>query len=160
MNDDMPWVDLTPEEIQQLRTNKQQLTEYGKQKIRELMNLRFYDKGKETLTVDDSSWGKVQTPEMKLEIKEMTHEEMLEEAAKREAANEVIVAKVSDEDLEKVMGAAKRQELAKKSFEELTREERIKLALEEVDWIVIGGQDGQEFYGSIQFIRKVLKSLA
>ena len=159
MNDDMPWVDLTPEEIQQLRTNKQQLTEYGKQKIRELMNLRFYDKGKETLTVDDSSWGKVQTPEMKLEIKEMTHEEMLEEAAKREAANEVIVAKVSDEDLEKVMDAAKRQELAKKSFEELTREERIKLALEEVDWIVIGGQDGQEFYGSIQFIRKVLKSL-
>ena len=159
MNDDMPWVDLTPEEIQQLRTNKQQLTEYGKQKIRELMNLRFYDKGKETLTVDDSSWGKVQTPEMKLEIKEMTHEEMLEEAAKREAANEVIVAKVSDEDLEKVMGAAKRQELAKKSFEELTREERIKLALEEVDWIVLGGQDGEEFYGSIQFIRKVLRSL-
>jgi len=55
---------------------------------------------------------------------------------------------------------AARQELAKKSFEELTREERIKLALEEVDWIVIGGQDGEEFYGSIQFIRKVLKSLA
>ena len=158
--DDAPWLNLSLEEIQQLRTNKQQLTEYGKQKIRELMNLRFYDKGKETLTVDDSSWGKVQTPEMKLEIKEMTHEEMLEEAAKREAANEVIVAKVSDEDLEKVMDAAKRQELAKKSFEELTRDEKIKLALEEVDWIVIGGQDGQEFYGSIQFIRKVLKSLA
>lgn len=37
MNDDMPWVDLTPEEIQELRTKKQQLTEYGKQKIRELM---------------------------------------------------------------------------------------------------------------------------
>ena len=85
----------------------------------------------------------------------MTHEEMLEEAARREA----IVAKVSDEDFEKVMDAAERQELAKKSFEDLTREERIKLALEEVDWIVIGGQDGQEFYGSIQFIRKVLKSL-
>ena len=85
----------------------------------------------------------------------MTHEEMMEEAAKREA----IVAKVSDEDLEKVMDAAARQELAKKSFEDLTREERIKLALEEIDWIVIGGQDGEEFYGSIQFIRKVLKSL-
>ena len=87
MNDDMPWVDLTPEEIQQLRTNKQQLTEYGKQKIRELMNdgkLRFYDKGKETFTIDDSSWGKIQTPEIKLEIKEMTHEEMLEEAERRE----------------------------------------------------------------------------
>ena len=188
MNDDMPWVDLTPEEIQELRTNKQELTEYGKQKIRELMNdgkLRFYDKGKETFTIDGSCWGKCQTPETQLHIKEMTHEEMLEEAAKREAENkafealdklydengdalkqlaeiernEVIVAKVSDEDLEKVMDAAARQELAKKSFEDLTREERIKLALEEVDWIVIGGQDGQEFYGSIQFIRKVLKSL-
>ena len=92
-------------------------------------------------------------------MSDLTHEEMLEIAAQREAENEVIVAKVSDEDLQKVMGAAARQELAKKSFEELTREERIKLALEEVDWIVIGGQDGQEFYGSIQFIRKVLKSL-
>ena len=89
----------------------------------------------------------------------MTHEEMLAIAAQREAENEVIVAKVSEEDFEKVMDAAARQELAKKSFEELTRDEKIKLALEEVDWIVIGGQDGQEFYGSIQFIRKVLKSL-
>ena len=117
--------------------------------------LRFYDKGKETFAIEDPYWGKYQTPKTPLHIKEMTHEEMLEEAAKREA----IVAKVSDEDLEKVMDAAARQELAKKSFEELTRDERIKLALEEVDWIVIGGQDGEEFYGSIQFIRKVLKSL-
>jgi hypothetical protein len=38
MNDDMPWVDLTPEEVQELRNNKQELTEYGKEKIRELMN--------------------------------------------------------------------------------------------------------------------------
>ncbi len=89
----------------------------------------------------------------------MTHEEMLSVAAQREAANEVIVAKVSDEDLEKVMDAAARQELAKKSFEELTKDEKIKLALEEVDWIVIGGQDGNEYYNSIQFIRKVLRSL-
>ena len=84
---------------------------------------------------------------------------LFEEAAKREAENEVIVAKVSDEDLEKVMDAATRQELAKKSFEELTRDERIKLALEEVVWIGIGGQDSEEFYGSIQFLRKVLRSL-
>ena len=34
------------------------------------------------------------------------------------------------------------------------------LALEEIDWIVIGGQDGEEFYGSIQFLRQVLRSLA
>jgi len=100
MNDDMPWViGLTDEEVQELRSKKQELTQYGKEKIRELM----------------------------------THEEMLEEAARRELAN--------------------------KSFEELTKEERIKLALEEVDWIVIGGQDGQEFYSSIQFLRKVLRSL-
>lgn len=46
-----------------------------------------------------------------------------------------------------------------KSFDEHTREELIDLALEEIDWIVIGGQDGQEFYGSIQFIRRVLRSL-
>jgi hypothetical protein len=96
--------------------------------------LRVYDKGKETLTIDDSSWGKIQTPEMKLEVKEMTHEEMLEEAERRELAN--------------------------KSFDELTKDQRIQLALEEIDWIVIGGQDGEEFYGSIQFLRKVLKSLA
>jgi hypothetical protein len=39
MSEDMPWVlGLTDEEIQELRTNKQQLTEYGKQKIRKLMN--------------------------------------------------------------------------------------------------------------------------
>ena len=74
MNDDMPWVDLTPEEIQELRTKKHELTEYGKQKIRELM----------------------------------THEEMLEEAARREA----IVAKVSEEDYQKVVDAMEE----KKSF--------------------------------------------
>ena len=155
-------IGLTDEEVQELRNNKQQLTQYGRDKIRQLMNdgkLRFYDKGKETFAVEDPYWGGVQSPETQLHIKEMTHEEMLEEAAKREAANEVIVAKVSDEDLEKVIDAAARQELAKKSFEELTKEERIQLALEEVDWIVIGGQDGEEFYGSIQFIRKVLNSL-
>jgi len=47
MNDDMPWViGLTDEEIQELRTNKQQLTEYGKQKIRQLMNKKptLYEK--------------------------------------------------------------------------------------------------------------------
>ena len=128
--DDMPWVNLTQEEVDQLRTNKQQLTEYGKQKIKQLMmNQEPYP------------------------------DEMFEEAERREAANEAIPAKVSEEDFEKVMDAAERQELAKKSFEDLTRDQKIQLALEEIDWLVIGGQDGQEFYGSIQFIRKVLKSL-
>lgn len=95
------------------------------------------------------------------------------------------VAKVSDEDYQKVLDAAKekkvldiaknimeenkeafqhlaaieRKEFAERDFEDLTRDQKIQLALEEIDWIVIGGQDGQEFYGSIQFLRKVLRSL-
>lgn len=60
---------------------------------------------------------------------------------------------------EEMLEVAERRELANKTFEELTKDEKIKLALEEIDWIVIGGQDGQEFYGSIQFLRKVLRSL-
>jgi hypothetical protein len=76
----------------------------------------------------------------------MTHEEMLEVAAQREAANEVIVAKVSDEDFEKVMDAAARQEL-------------INEALIELDAIVLGGQNTREFYLSVSHIRNVLERL-
>ena len=35
--DDAPWLNLTPEEIIQLRYNKQNLTNYGREKIRALM---------------------------------------------------------------------------------------------------------------------------
>ena len=39
MNDDMPWVlGLTDDEVQELRSKKQELTQYGKEKIRKLMN--------------------------------------------------------------------------------------------------------------------------
>ena len=161
MSEDMPWVDLTPEEIQELRTKKQELTEYGKKKIRELVNdgkLRFYDKGKETLTIDDSSWGKIQTPEMKLEVKEMTEKVQLTE--KEENVLD-IARNLMEENKEAFqhLAAIERKEFAEKDFEDLTREQKIQLALEEIDWIVIGGQDGEEFYGSIQFLRKVLRSL-
>jgi len=37
MNDDMPWVDLTPEEIQELRANKKELADYAMQRIKDLM---------------------------------------------------------------------------------------------------------------------------
>ena len=40
--DDMPWVNLTQEEVEELRNKKHELTEYGKQKMRELMEDRFY----------------------------------------------------------------------------------------------------------------------
>lgn len=49
--------------------------------------LRFYDKGKETFAIEDPYWGGCKSPETQLHIKEMTHEEMLEIAAEREAEN-------------------------------------------------------------------------
>ena len=36
--DDAPWLNLTPQEVEELRYNKQELTKYGKEKIRALMN--------------------------------------------------------------------------------------------------------------------------
>ncbi len=37
MNNDMPWVNLTQEEVEELRNKKHELTEYGKEKLRKLM---------------------------------------------------------------------------------------------------------------------------
>jgi hypothetical protein len=36
LNEDMPWVNLTQEEVNELRAKKHELTEYGKEKIRKL----------------------------------------------------------------------------------------------------------------------------
>ena len=36
MNDDMPWVNLTQEEVEELRNSKKELTEYGKEKFARL----------------------------------------------------------------------------------------------------------------------------
>ena len=98
MNEDMPWVNLTQEEVDELRTKKQELTEYGKQRLKELMNkdLTFKTNGKETFsippqTIENFTLG-TKAPETKLEVKEMTHEEMLEEAARREAENKALAA--------------------------------------------------------------------
>ncbi len=150
----MPWViGLTDEEVQELRTKKQELTQYGKEKIRQLMN----------------------------------HEEMLEEAARREAAlkaveklydengdglkqlaeiesNEAINAKVSDEDYQKVLDATKTamdnyKPEPPKPLSEMTREERVEAGIQEIWWIVQGGQDGREYADSIAFVIQVLDSL-
>ena len=42
--------------------------------------LRIYDKRTQEYTIldDGSSWGKIQTPKMKLEVRDMTHEENAE----------------------------------------------------------------------------------
>jgi hypothetical protein len=37
MNEDMPWVNLTQEEVEELRNKKHTLTEYGKEQLRKLM---------------------------------------------------------------------------------------------------------------------------
>jgi DNA-binding PadR family transcriptional regulator len=37
MNNDMPWVNLTQEEVDDLRKKKYELTEYAKEKLRKLM---------------------------------------------------------------------------------------------------------------------------
>ena len=90
-------------------------------------------------------------------------DEMFEEAERREKENQVLdIAKnIMEENKEAFqhLAAIERKEFAERDFEDLTREQKIQLALEEIDWIVIGGQDGEEFYGSIQFLRKVLRSL-
>ena len=98
MNEDMPWVNLTQEEVDELRNKKYELTEYGKQRLKEFMNkdLTFKTNGEETFsipsqTIENLTLG-TKTPETKLEVKEMTHEEMLEEAARREAENKALAA--------------------------------------------------------------------
>jgi hypothetical protein len=37
MNEDMPWVNLTQQEVEELRNKKQELTDYGKQRLKQLM---------------------------------------------------------------------------------------------------------------------------
>ena len=38
MNKDTSWINLTQEEVEELRSKKQELAQYGQEKIRELMN--------------------------------------------------------------------------------------------------------------------------
>jgi hypothetical protein len=157
MNEDMPWVNLTQEEVEELRKQKHELTEYGKQKLRELMDkdLIFYTNGKETSripspTLENLTLG-TKTPETKLEIEktmdcEPYPDEMFEEAERREKLN-----------------AGFKQDADgnwyRPTLQELTRNERIELAEKEIAYIVMGGQDGREYANSIAFILQVLDSL-
>ena len=157
MNEDMPWVNLTQEEVEELRKQKHELTEYGKQKLRELMNkdLIFYTNGKETSrmpppTLETLTLG-TKAPEIKLEIEktmdcEPYPDEFFEEAERREKLN-----------------AGFKQDADgnwyRPTLQELTRNERIELAEKEIAYIVMGGQDGREYANSIAFILQVLDSL-
>ena len=94
MNEDMPWVNLTQEEVEELRNKKHELTEYGKQRLKELMNIN------------------------------PTHEEMLDEAARREAENKALAA--LDELYEKHGDAMlKLAEIEKDNWEQEQREIRV-----------------------------------
>jgi hypothetical protein len=78
MNNDMPWVNLTQKEVEELRNKKHELTEYGKHRLKELMKSKYwydYDRN---------------DPNRKNPF--ATHEEMLEEAARREAENNALAA--------------------------------------------------------------------
>jgi len=107
---------LNPEEIQELRKQKYEITEYAKEKLKKLMN---------------------DNP---------THEEMIEEAEKREKLN----------------AGFKQDENGnwyRPTLQELTRNERIDLAEKEIAYLVMGGQDMKEYVDSISFIMDVLNSL-
>ena len=78
MNEDMPWVNLTQQEVEELRNKKHELTEYGKQRLRELMSKQDMKK------MEDAA--------KNLVLENLTHEEMLEEAARREAENKALAA--------------------------------------------------------------------
>ena len=127
MTEDMPWVNLTQEEVEELRNKKHELTEYGKQRLRELMNkdkdLIFYTNGKETSRMPAPTLGTLTTgtksPEIKLEIK-MT---------------EPIEAKVSEEDYQKVLDLMNNQEpYPDAMFEEAERREAANRELAKEEW--------------------------
>ena len=127
IDEDMPWVNLTDKEVEELRAKKHELTEYGKQRLKELINkdLIFKTNGEEKFRIPFSTpYVGTRCPEMKLEVTEMSHEEMLEEAARREAENKALVAldKLYDEN-----GDAMKQlaEIEKKEWERKERSETV-----------------------------------
>ena len=72
---------------------------------------------------------------------------------------ETIVAKVSKLDYKKVLNAMEGKEPVYKTLDEMTREERVDAGIQEITYLVMGGQDGREYANSISFIIQVLDSL-
>jgi hypothetical protein len=75
MNNEMPWVNLTQEEVDELRNKKHELTEYGKEKIRKLAQ-EGISKYNEALQL--------------MSNQEPYPDEMFEEAERREKSNRVL----------------------------------------------------------------------
>ena len=128
----MPWVNLTQDEVEELRNKKHELTEYGRKQIRKMIKKNNYIPDNDTI-------------EEMTNVK-LTHEEMIEIAEEREKLN----------------AGFKKDENGnwyRPTLEELTRNERIELAEKEIAYMVMGGQDGREYANSIAFLLQVLDSL-
>lgn len=67
---------LNPEEIEELRKSKKELTEYGKEKLRKL--------------IYEQDMKKMENAAKDLVLNNLTHEEMIEEAARRERSNRIL----------------------------------------------------------------------
>jgi len=82
--DDAPWLNLSPEEVKELRNKKHKLTEYGKDKLRKLMN-------KEPLQakVSDEDYQKVLNL---MRNQEPYPDAMFEEAERRESERKALDA--------------------------------------------------------------------
>jgi hypothetical protein len=112
MTDDMPWVNLTQEEVEELRNKKHELTEYGRKQLRKLMS-------KEPITakVSEEDYQKVLDL---MNNQEPYPDAMFEEAERREAERKALEAV---EKLYKENGDALKQ-LAEIEKEEWERKER------------------------------------
>jgi hypothetical protein len=131
MNEDMPWVNLTQEEVEELRNKKHELTEYGREQLRKLAK-EGISKYNEALQL--------------MRNQEPYPDEMFDEAERREKLN---AGFKQDAD----------GNWYRPTLQELTKNERIELAEKEIAYMVMGGQDGREYANSIAFILQVLDSL-
>jgi hypothetical protein len=147
--DDLPYLNLSQSELDELRKSKKELTEYGKDKIREMMRNQ-----------------------------EPYPDAMFEEAERREAERKALdaveklykengdalkqLAEIEKEEREKLNAGFKQDadgNWYRPTLQELTRNERIEFAEKEIAYMVMGGQDGREYANSIAFLLQVLDSL-
>ena len=78
-------------------------------------------------------------------------DEMFEEAERRELEQK------HEEILQIARDLIDKHGDAMTALAEIEKGELIDQAIEELGWIVAGGQDGEEFYNSINFIKRVLE---
>lgn len=93
-NDDPVWVDLSPQEIEELRNKKHELTEYGKEQLKKLMNNQE--------PYPDEMFEKAQLQED--ELREDEREELIEKLEVMKKKNFQLVADACMEEYAKTYG--------------------------------------------------------